>query len=340
MSVYNGEDHVLEAIDSVLRQTFTDFEFIIINDGSTDKSTEIINSFSDKRILFVHNGTNIGLTRSLNKGLDLASGEYIARMDADDISLPHRLKNQTTFMDNHPEIGICGSWVKTIGLSDNCVWKYPTDNNTLKCSLLFAPTLAHPSVMMRRSVLVSNNLKYSTQYPYAQDYELWVRSSRYTGLSNIGEVLLLLRQHPKKIGNTCNKDQLSAASAVRESQIKELGITAGSNELSLHKMISTWNIQQNSSFLQKTDAWLTKLQKFNQTSCIYPEPVFSIYLAGRWFDICYKMSALGLSALKLYRSSPLRHYAQITTQKRITFIIRCILRRGGWRSRISFLKTS
>jgi len=340
MSVYNGEDHVLEAVDSVLRQTFTDFEFIIVDDGSTDKSAEIIKSFTDKRIRLVHNENNIGLTRSLNKGLELATGEYIARMDADDISLPHRLKTQTNFMDTHPETGICGSWIKTLGLSSDDVWKYPTDHSTLKCSLLFAPPLAHPSIMMRRVVLVSNNLQYSTQYSYAQDYEFWVRSSRYTCLSNIGEVLLLLRQHPKKIGNTRNEDQLSAASTVRESQIRELGITPSSDELSLHNMISTWNIEQSSSFLQKTDVWLTRLRELNQTSKIYPEPEFSIYLAGRWLDICYQTSPLGPLTIKHYLASPLRHYAQIETRKKITFISRCLLKRGGWRSRIPFLNPS
>ena len=114
MPVYNGERYLREAIDSILNQTFKDFEFLIINDGSTDLSVEIIESYADKRISLAHNGQNLGLITTLNRGFDLACGEYIARMDCDDISLPDRLEKQVVFMDNHPEIGICGSWVSAI----------------------------------------------------------------------------------------------------------------------------------------------------------------------------------------------------------------------------------
>src|SRR5258707_849690 len=114
MSVYNGEKYLGEAVDSILAQTFTDFEFIIIDDGSEDRSPELIEAYVDSRISFLRNEKNVGLTRSLNKGLQVASGEYIARMDCDDVSLPDRFAKQVAFMDANSGVGACGTWALDI----------------------------------------------------------------------------------------------------------------------------------------------------------------------------------------------------------------------------------
>ena len=136
MSVYNGAPYLHEAIKSILGQTWSDFEFIIINDGSTDDSLQIINSFNDPRIIVIDQ-ENIGLADSLNKGLDLAQGDLIARMDADDISLPYRLQKQIEFMINHPMVGVCGSWVKTVGGAEETVWSYPEKDEDIKATMIF-----------------------------------------------------------------------------------------------------------------------------------------------------------------------------------------------------------
>ena len=115
MTVHNGEKHLSEAIDGILNQTFKDFEFLVIDDGSTDGSADIIQSYKDVRIRFISNGKNLSVPVSLNMGLNLARGEYIARMDCDDISLPQRLEKQVQFMDANPEVGVCGTWLETFG---------------------------------------------------------------------------------------------------------------------------------------------------------------------------------------------------------------------------------
>ena len=127
MPVYNAEKYVAEAIDSILNQTFNDFEFLIINDGSTDNSLDIIKSYDDPRITIINNETNLGLSHTLNKGIELARGEYIIRMDADDISLSIRLEKQIEFMDSNQHIGICGSWIQTFDKSGNqSIWNKVT----------------------------------------------------------------------------------------------------------------------------------------------------------------------------------------------------------------------
>jgi len=124
MPVYNGERYLNEAVDSILGQTFTDFEFLIIDDASTDKTPEILRSYDDPRIRVVTNEENLGLSKSLNKGLALARGEFIARMDADDVSYPYRLQVQHEFMTQHPGAGVIGSWAEYIDRKGEIVHRY------------------------------------------------------------------------------------------------------------------------------------------------------------------------------------------------------------------------
>jgi glycosyltransferase involved in cell wall biosynthesis len=199
MPVYNGERYLKEAIESILDQTFTDFEFLIINDGSTDRSVGIIESYADSRIRLVDNGENLGLIKTLNKGIDLTRGEYIARMDADDISLPKRLEKQVGFMDSHPKVGICGTWARIIderGLIKG-LRKVPAGRTAL--TLCWRPSpFIHSSCIMRSTLLQKN--KYSLEYPHAEDYALWLTLSRTTGFHNLDEYLLLYRIHGTNIG--------------------------------------------------------------------------------------------------------------------------------------------
>lgn len=200
MSVYNGERYLREAIESILSQTFTDFEFIIIDDGSTDGTSAILDQVGDPRIVRSRNEANIGLVRSLNNGLKLARGEYVARMDADDVSLPRRLQAQVDFMDRHPEVGVLGCAIQHI---DACgrplgVARLPTMHGVLLWWLCFGSKIAHPSVFFRKAV-VERVGGYDVGYAQAQDHDLWVRLASSTRFANLPDVYLLYRQHPNKV---------------------------------------------------------------------------------------------------------------------------------------------
>ncbi len=142
MPVYNSEKYLEEAINSILNQTFTDFEFIILNDGSTDKTEDIILSYSDSRILYIKNKTNLQIVKTLNKGIELASGKYIARMDSDDISSPERFEKLIEFMENNHEIDICSTWLETFG-NRKKIWKNPLSHEEIKATLLFNSAKVH-----------------------------------------------------------------------------------------------------------------------------------------------------------------------------------------------------
>lgn len=198
MPVYNAGKYLREAIDSILNQTFSDFEFLIYNDGSTDDSDEIIKSYIDPRIKYAKIKKNAGYVVLLNKGIEEARGEFIARMDADDISLPFRFEEQLKFMKENDEIGICGSWIEQFG-NHSAIVNLPSTNLDINTSLFYGTPFSHPSVMIRGSVLRDNNLFYDNHYLFAEDYELFERMSLFTQAANITKVLLKYRLHGTQV---------------------------------------------------------------------------------------------------------------------------------------------
>ncbi len=329
MPVYNGGPYLAESIQSVLQQTFTDFEFLIIDDGSTDESVAIVQKFNDPRIQLIRNDMNQGLVTSLNKGMGLALGEYVARMDADDVCLPERLALQVAFMDAHREIGICGSWVEVLGEPYGQILRYPTDPDVLKCSQLFGPALAHPSVMIRRDLLKVTKLLYDPSYKHAEDFELWVRASEYTSLANIGKILLRYRLNPQQVSKRHNEEQIFNAARVRLSQLYNLGIFPSDEEIYIHRSISLLCLETDRLFVENVEKWIFKLMNINMETKIYPELTFSEVLCERWFEVCDAVTELGPWALKKYLFSPLSCKVKIPWRRRVAFIINCLL----WKKR-------
>lgn len=201
MPVYNGEKYLSESIDSILDQTFLDYEFIIINDGSTDGTSEILRNYSlkDKRIK-LHHQSNQGVISALNKGLELARGKYIARMDADDVSLPDRFAKQVDFLETHPEVGVLGTGVRFMDGCGNTsdTLQFPTQHGVLRWCLCFFSPIVHPTVMMRRQIIEQAG-GYAESMMIAEDYDLWRRLSCVTRLSNLKDVLLHFRKHDMNV---------------------------------------------------------------------------------------------------------------------------------------------
>lgn len=203
MSVYNGERFLKEAIESILTQTFTDFEFLIINDGSKDNSVKIIESYDDPRIRLINNEKNLKLIASLNKGVSLARGRYIARMDCDDISMPERLEKEVNFLENNHDYGLVGTWYTVIDgeSKDQYNRSYPSSNDLIKLFLSLNCPLAHGSIMGRTELFKQNSYG-SKEYPAVEDYELWVRMSKTTKIHNIPEYLFKYRVYGESFSDS------------------------------------------------------------------------------------------------------------------------------------------
>jgi glycosyltransferase involved in cell wall biosynthesis len=198
MSVYNGGKYLREAIESILNQTFTDFEFIIVNDGSTDNSLEIILSYTDERIRIINNEKNIGLTKSLNKALKVARGEYIARQDADDVSLPNRFEEQIKYLKKHPEVVLLGTIAYLIDKNGKIIGKKVALAKPSLKDLFKVNQFNHGSVMFKKEIV--NQLGgYNELIRYSQDYELWLRIAKLYDVRNLTQLLYKLRSHDSNI---------------------------------------------------------------------------------------------------------------------------------------------
>jgi glycosyltransferase involved in cell wall biosynthesis len=195
MAVYNGETYLRDTVSSILNQTFRDFEYIIVNDGSTDNTENILARFTDSRIIVIRNEQNRGLAYSLNKGLAIAQGNYIARIDAGDLAVPDRLEKQVTFLDQHPEIGIVGSYCSLVDeISDIIgIARVPLQDLEIRWISLLTNPFIHPSVMFRRDILCQYHLSYEPTFQASQDYELWTRLLEYTQGANLEDVLTVYR---------------------------------------------------------------------------------------------------------------------------------------------------
>ena len=221
MAVYNGEKFLREAIDSILNQTYTNFEFLIVNDGSVDLTEEIILSYSDSRIRYIKNETNLKLIASLNKGLDLANGKYIARMDADDISLPNRIEKQVDFMERNPEYILIGARVLSFGKNNNLSSPCLEHNDIFK-TLHFSNCLYHSSVMINRDLM--GGLKYDNQYLHVEDYELWTRLISMGKMKILDNILLKYRVHDDSICQSNHLFQYEMVKKVRKKILSQYGV--------------------------------------------------------------------------------------------------------------------
>ncbi|MBQ2882222.1 MAG: glycosyltransferase family 2 protein [Alphaproteobacteria bacterium] len=194
MPVYKtNEIYLKEAIESVLGQTFSDFEFLILDDCPTDDRESIVKSYNDKRIKYFKNEKNLGITPSRNKLIDMAKGEYLAVFDHDDICLPERFAKQVEYLDNHPNVGVVGCVIKL--MSNGKLSRNPTNSDDIKRSLMSVCAVTHPASMIRKSVLMDNNIRYEEKFSPAEDYALWCRLIPYTEFHNLEDVLFLYRDH-------------------------------------------------------------------------------------------------------------------------------------------------
>ena len=201
MPIYKtNENHLREAIESILNQTFTDFEFLILDDCPDDDREAIVKSYKDKRIKYSKNEKNLGITPSRNKLMDMAKGEYLAIFDHDDISLPTRFEKQVKYLDENPEDGVVSCWAENFPNGKVC--KNPIKNHDIKVALTDACIVLHPASMIRKSVLIENKIRYDVEYTPAEDYELWARLIRVTNFYNIPEVLFNYRIHETNTSKT------------------------------------------------------------------------------------------------------------------------------------------
>ena len=291
MPVYNAGRFLTQAIDSIVEQTFCDWELIVINDGSTDNSKAIIESYSDDRIRYYENESNLKLIKTLNRGIDLCTGEYIARMDADDIASPCRLEEQVGFLDKNPLHIMCGTNATIINNKGERVGKIHnlTTNDFLQINLLFSDPFVHPSMLIRKDILAVN--KYDERYRHTEDYELWCRIAPMGLVANLSEELLEYRWHDANVSVVHNDEQNRVKDEIIRQQLQKLDINPSEEELYCHRVtfrLYAMGVKQDVSSVQ-FDAitnWFDKLVRQNEKLGVYGKYDFVAFLWSRWVVLC------------------------------------------------------
>lgn len=288
MSTYNTPAQwLLEAIESILNQTYGDFEFLIADDCSTEDLTPVKEQVADSRVVWVRNETNLGLTKTLNKLLAMAGGRYIARMDADDISLPQRFADQITYMESHPEVIVCGSYRRAFGDENKDEkWDLPATREEQQIQLFFFNCgLTHPTAMFRKSMMDAHGIAYNESYHKAQDYGIWVQCTRYAPMSMLPKVLLQYRKSERQISSAGHSSQQENADRVRIDQLAALGIAPTQKEKALHLQFCLGVAEAEAP---QVEAWVNRLLKANDDTGYFDKRLFWRILCQRWYDLCKK----------------------------------------------------
>jgi glycosyltransferase involved in cell wall biosynthesis len=307
LPVFNGEDYLPEAIDSILRQTHEDFEFLIIDDGSTDRSLEIIRGYEDPRIRILINSDRLKLSGALNRGLDEAKGTFIARMDADDIALPDRLRKQVDFLNHNAEVGLCGTSIRVFGQARERNDIYPKSTEDIRSYALFDCPFCHPTVMFRREWFASHLLRYSGCYYPTEDFELWSRAIEQFPSVNLEEVLLRYRIHEKSMTGADWDEMDRQAARVIEPRLRQLELSFSEEELKFHRHIGRGRsvCLQSLGEIDRAEVWLSQLLKKNQLLKSYNERALLEVVRTVWFRVCMNSSQLGFALVERFRKSSL-----------------------------------
>lgn len=327
MPVYNCATFVGAAIESMLHQTCADFELIIIDDFSTDKTAEVVSGYKDERIRFVKKKKNTGYISSLNLGIEISRGVFLARMDGDDISHPARLEKQVNFLNANPDVALCGTWYEL--LSSKEIIKNPVDAKDVKIALLDFCALGHPTVMFRKDFFTANKLAYDPAFFPAEDYDLWTRVAPIGNMANLPETLLSYRIHDNQVSVKAQAAQVKNA---RRCKIKMMCYPFGSPaeaDLKTSALIVKNEKITDSIQLQEVVSWLDRLFAANRQSAFYAEQQFKKYIAEKKANIIRSFymhnSPYDLKTMYRFYKSDHKFQTYFTLVENLKFMLKCIL---------------
>ncbi|MBK7286921.1 MAG: glycosyltransferase family 2 protein [Flavobacteriales bacterium] len=312
MPVYNKADFLREAVESILHGTYKDLELICVDDMSADGSVAVLRSINDPRLRILELPENVGPGRAANAGMDAAIGEYIVRMDADDIAVPERIALQTAFMDAHPEVGASGGQLQLFGTEDQ-PWTFPLDADRCAAELLFGVPVAQPASILRRSVLLAQQLHFDPAWPrIGEDWLFWLRMAPHTRFANLPEVLVRYRRGPQNIGH--GSDKVANFTWLQRQAFQDLGIPFTEEELDLHLMGSTiFKVKPTVARVRALRRWYDRLLALNAEQGFAPRKAFAERVEQQWNKLFHYLPRYGLSvALAHLRLNSGRTVAQLT----------------------------
>ena len=328
MPVYNAEPFLREAIESILNQTFQNFEFLIFDDGSTDKSAAIISSFNDERIKSVYSIKNQGYVYHLNEGLRRARGKYIVRMDADDISDKLRIEKQVRFMESNPHVGVSGGQIAVIDNHDKILreQKYQVEDDKLRVQLLMDSCFAHPTVILRKSLITETNLNYDSALMPAEDYALWGELAAHTDLANLPDILLKYRNHQGQITVLKQDVQKQSADKVRIRQVEFfLNRKLSKDESILHNSLLSGEYSITKEYVTKARLWIESILQEGSSQNTYDTQFLNEEFGKIWFKLCTHSYEIGPWIISIFFSANINRRG-IPSADFIKFIVKSVFK--------------
>ncbi|SEM69178.1 Glycosyl transferase family 2 [bacterium A37T11] len=283
MAAYNTERYIGEAVESILNQSFEDFELLIVNDGSTDRTREVVLQFTDSRIKLIDNPSNMGLTYTRNVALTEARGNYIAVLDSDDIALPNRLKRQYDEMQSRPELALLGSQsfiIDSQGKLEDENLNIKVGAELVKVTLLFNNTYVNSSVMFKTDVF--RELKGYREFAPVEDYEFFLRISDRYAVDNLDEHLVKYRRHDHNISKLKVEKALSLLKDIKEQQLEKLLVNPDKKMAA----ILFWPDPEIHSLDEVLQMFIL-LKEANEQKKVYDDEIFANILFSKWFDFFY-----------------------------------------------------
>lgn len=300
MPAFNCVTYVGDAIQAILKQTFTDYEFIIINDGSTDGTKEQIATFLDKRIRFLDNPQNLGIVKTLNKGLSVASGKYILRTDADDVALENMIESLFHFLETHPDHIVCGGNMRLIG--GDKLFTYPSRNEVLKIHTLNACPFSHSTVMIRKEAMDKYSLQYDETIKDGEDHGLWSALLPYGKFHNLEQVTLLYRESPTQVTaqKTYSKNYIAARKRIFSLHARSY---FGLEDRQVDRYLQLVMGLQIMSVQELEEAGLICMQalKKNAETGLFDDALLKRYFFIKWHLLCLKSYGLGKKVFTVYK---------------------------------------
>jgi glycosyltransferase involved in cell wall biosynthesis len=311
MPVYRAGIKLERSLRSILDQTFTNFEFIIICDEPSATELCILNKFQrvDSRLVVIVNPNRSGLVASLNTGISIAKGKYIARMDADDVSYPTRIETQVSYMEAHPNVGICGTAhiLKSNEIIQVC--SYPLNTDDIAMRLMFGTAFGHPTVMFRSDFIKTISGPYDSPFIHAEDYELWVRCVGETNMANLPDILMYIENDGNNVSSIYKQIQLEQTETIRDVAATKLGFPLQGN--------------------MPLEEWLMTLSAINRLRGRFDEVKFNKNLGEDWYNHCLMHTRDGFAAWEMFWNSNLSIYARLSLKRKMKFFIACLIKWQG-----------
>ena len=325
LPVYNVAPYIEATIASLLAQTLADFELLVLDDCSTDSTVARVETIRDPRLKLIRNPHNLGRAGTDNAALLHVRGEFIAKMDGDDLCHPERLARQVAYLDQHPTVNVVGSFMQNFGAS-TYLTRYPAAPADAQVLTLFTLPTGNPSAMLRTSLFREQGLRYDATLRQTEDYDFCARYIRQLRIATIQEALVQYRVPPSVRKKDILSERATVSDVVREELLRQWQLPFTARELAVYNTIAMLERPLRDVKLPEVAAWLQKIVRHNETSPLFEPEALRRGVGKRWYEVCYTHMQPQLENFRAYFDSPLGTYAPASVRQRAKLLLQAVRR--------------